>query len=188
MNEDKDKYKNAMKNLIPSFGEEQVKEVSFFDTLKNKVVGLQNINMYLQSINLIESKVNLNKIGYIPPEGQFDNFNNGMQEGGNAGGYNLRFNFNLLDQILFENSQHPYLKPVYYKELSEQKNIYVYGKFRRKKAIEKYKKKKLQRKNSNFIRYKVRKNLAEKRKRHKGKFIKNKKIDMQKAMKEFLQE
>ena len=66
--------------------------------------------------------------------------------------------------------------------------MYVYGKFRRKKAIEKYKLKKKARKKSNFIRYKVRKNLAEKRRRHKGKFIKNKKIDMKEAMKEFLKE
>lgn len=58
----------------------------------------------------------------------------------------------------------------------------MYGKRKRKRAIEKYKNKKERRKSADFIRYKIRKNLAEKRKRYKGKFVKNKKIDLKKAI------
>lgn len=64
----------------------------------------------------------------------------------------------------------------------------VYSKQKLKKAIEKYREKRTNRKKQYKIRYRVRKELAEKRLRHKGKFIKNKKIDLQKLMNEFISE
>lgn len=66
----------------------------------------------------------------------------------------------------------------------EQKCPYekVLTKEERQKKIKKYLQKKKNRKKKNFIRYEVRKTLANNRLRNKGKFIKNKKIDINKLI------
>lgn len=52
----------------------------------------------------------------------------------------------------------------------------------RQKRIQKYLIKKKKRKKKNFVRYEIRKTLANKRLRKKGKFIKNKKFDINKLI------
>ena len=58
----------------------------------------------------------------------------------------------------------------------------------RKRAIRKYLNKKEKRRDLGSIRYHIRKDLAIKRKRHKGKFVRNKRIDLKAAAKEFHQD
>lgn len=58
----------------------------------------------------------------------------------------------------------------------------VYTKAERQARIRRYLKKKKNRKKKYFIRYEIRKTLANNRLRNKGKFIKNKKIDINKLI------
>lgn len=55
------------------------------------------------------------------------------------------------------------------------------------KAIDRYLNKKQRRKKRDFIRYQVRKDLAVKRKRHRGKFMKHEKVDLKRAAELFMQ-
>lgn len=61
------------------------------------------------------------------------------------------------------------------------------SKHEKQSSISKYLSKKQRRKSKGYIRYQVRKDLAVKRKRHKGKFIKNNKIDLKRAAEMYLQ-
>ena len=58
----------------------------------------------------------------------------------------------------------------------------VYTKVEKQKRIKRYLEKKKRRKKKYFIRYEIRKTLANNRLRNKGKFIKNKKIDINKLI------
>lgn len=176
---------------IPQFGETLPKKDSFLGTIKKRLIGIANNNQFLNSLQFIEKKLANDDFGFHPVSSEFTEKKSFYSESEKQK-YNQKFliseNFDLLDFLVNENRQTKY--PPFVKNIFEeiQKDKYVYGGTRRQKAIKKYKQKKNQRKNSNFIRYKVRKNLAEKRKRFKGKFVKNEKIDMKKAMQDFLKE
>ena len=58
----------------------------------------------------------------------------------------------------------------------------IFGKYERNQSIERYREKKLKRKMTYQIRYKVRQDLAVKRLRNKGKFVKSKKMDIRSAV------
>lgn len=61
-------------------------------------------------------------------------------------------------------------------------NERIYSRSERQKRIKRYLEKKKRRKKKYFIRYEIRKTLANNRLRNKGKFIKNKKIDINKLI------
>ena len=90
--------------------------------------------------------------------------------------------FCLIDSVLISNEdEHKYRQ---YLRMAYMGNI-QYSKEKKKKAIAKYIVKKERRKNRYYIRYKIRKECASKRLRHKGKFIKAPKIDLTEIAKEF---
>ena len=66
-----------------------------------------------------------------------------------------------------------------------EEGVVRYGYRERKRAVESYLVKKRKRKDSNFVRYRVRKELACKRLRFRGKFIKKPKVDLAKMALEF---
>ena len=70
----------------------------------------------------------------------------------------------------------------------EEFKIRKLNKRERKRSIKKYLNKKAKRRDLGSIRYHIRKDLAIKRKRHKGKFVKNQRIDLTTAAQEFHQD
>lgn len=96
----------------------------------------------------------------------------------------VRSNFSLIDVILQERSDDNASVIGFFTELSRG----IGGRFgflERKRAIGKYLAKKERRKDLRFIRYHVRKELACKRLRHRGKFIKKPKVDLEEIAREF---
>ena len=91
-------------------------------------------------------------------------------------------NFNLLNQLRLENDDT--IKEYIDKSFMRVKRL---SKKDKKKSISIYMAKREKRKNRGFIRYQVRKDLAVKRKRFKGKFVKNEKMDLRKALEIYMQ-
>lgn len=65
-------------------------------------------------------------------------------------------------------------------------NIRKLNQQQRNRAIAKYHNKKDKRKNSAYIRYKIRQDLAGQRVRNKGKFVRNQRVDLKKLAEEFM--
>ncbi len=93
-------------------------------------------------------------------------------------------NFNLVDYLKRRDRQDEFESFI---EIGTMR-IKKLTKLEKKNSISKYLSKKHRRKSKGFIRYQVRKDLDLKRKRHKGKFIKNNKIDLKRAAELYLQQ
>ena len=154
---------------------------NMINKLKNSLIGIENVNDYEIIINFIKRKL----------QNKNENFENYFQ---NENSYikNSFFGlkFNLINCIKIENEKNSFEKTKIINLVKEKYNNkpFIYNKYQRKRAIRKYVSKKSNRKSPKFIRYKVRQELAENRGRHRGKFIKRKRVDLKKAHKEFLKE
>ncbi len=174
--------------------------------LKRNLIGIPNISNYMTTINDIQCKIFENtprdplanhafKFEEIKSENNYSE-NRDIYELESELDFvvknpegNTQNDFCLIKHILFEQQQKPFLSEEQLNNLKkfEEYTKYQYSNDQRKRAIQKYREKKMSRKNSNFVRYKIRKDLAEKRKRHKGKFIKKKKINLKKAFDDYIE-
>lgn len=175
------------------FEKDLINSKSFIGVLKRNLIGIPNISNYMSSLKDIKKKIfhsDENNDIHSDNEEETEIFNleselDFVMTKNNV----VKNNFCLIDHIIDENQKTPYLSGEEYKNLLKfgECTRYRYSNQQRKRAIQKYKEKKLNRKNSTYVRYKIRKDLAEKRKRHKGKFIKKKKINLKKAFNDYIE-
>lgn len=179
------------KNNLFEFEKDLINSKSFIGVLKRNLIGIPNISNYMSSMKAIKNKIfqdDGNADGVSDNEEEIFNLESELDFVMTKNNV-VKNNFCLIDHIIDENKSKPYLNNEEYDNLLKfgECTRYRYSNQQRKRAIQKYKEKKLNRKNSTYVRYKIRKDLAEKRKRHKGKFIKKKKINLKKAFNDYIE-